>query len=131
MEQAGPLECLLKVLGSLPPPLALRKGGAVGAAATISSPWPLLSSSFLSQRRLATAASSSPSPTAKVGAGLDFAAEDGHDGLFSCGVLGGDIQKLLRRSRGLVPERMDEHFAGGAAGEGIDDVGVRDIRSSS
>ena len=60
-------------------------------------------------------------PTAVVGVGLASAIEVGQDELFLCGVLGGNFQQLPCCSLGLTPERMDEHLAGGATGEGIDD----------
>jgi hypothetical protein len=66
-------------------------------------------------------------PTDLVGANLSFATEVGQDGLFSHGVLGGYVQQLPRPSRGLALKRVDECLAGGAAGEGIDDVRVPNV----
>jgi hypothetical protein len=62
-----------------------------------------------------------------VAGGLGFATEVGLDGLFTRGVLGGDVPELLHHARGLVPKRMDKHLAGCAAGEGIDHVGIDDV----
>jgi hypothetical protein len=57
--------------------------------------------------------------------GLGFAAEVGLDRLLTGGVLGGNVQELLRCARGLTAECVDERLVGRAVDEGIDDVGRR------
>ena len=59
--------------------------------------------------------------------GLGFATEVGLDHLLAGGVLGGDVQELPCRVRGLATERVDERLAGYAINEGIDDVDIGDV----
>ena len=42
--------------------------------------------------------------------------------------MGGDVQELPCRVWGLMAERMDECFIGCAVDEGIDHVGIGDVR---
>jgi hypothetical protein len=65
--------------------------------------------------------------TTKVASGLGLAAKVGLDGIFTCGILGGDVQELPRHARGLVAKRVDECLTGCAAGEGIDHVDAGDV----
>lgn len=94
---ARPLERLLKVVGSLAPPLGLRMGGAIGRSHH------LLSTVLLVLLLLITMAVGHGNfvatvPTAEVGAVLALAVEAGLGGFLSYGVLGGDIRKLPCRS---------------------------------
>ena len=56
--------------------------------------------------------------------GLGLAAEVGLDCLLTGGVLGGDVQDLPHRVRGLMAKHVDERLVGHAIDEGIDHVGV-------
>lgn len=58
---------------------------------------------------------------------LPFAVEVGEDILLPLGVLGGDIQKLSRRSGSLTTRCVDELLTGTTAGEGADEVSISDI----
>jgi hypothetical protein len=49
------------------------------------------------------------------------------DNIFTCAILGGDIQEFSRHARGLVAKRVDKCLIGCATGEGIDQVGVGDV----
>jgi len=62
-----------------------------------------------------------------LGSILAFDAKLGQDSLLPYGILGGNIQKLPCCLWGLAFERVDEHLASSAAGEGVDDIGVLDI----
>lgn len=66
-------------------------------------------------------------PSAVVGDSFAFAAEVGQDGLFTCGILGGDVRQLPCLSWGRAPERMDKRISSGVAGKRIDDVRVHDV----
>jgi hypothetical protein len=63
----------------------------------------------------------------KVVGSLGLAAEVGLGGLFSRGILGGDLQELLHRVWGLTSERMDERLTSHAAGEGVDHISIGDV----
>jgi hypothetical protein len=76
----------------------------------------------LGQDRVITAIAS----TEVIGA-FSFATEVGLDHLLTGGVLGGDVQELPHRARGLTAERMDERLIGHATDEGVDDVGIDDV----
>jgi hypothetical protein len=57
-----------------------------------------------------------------------LAAEVGLDCILSSGILGGDIQELPCRARGLAAEHVDERLTGrAAADEGVDHVGIGDV----
>jgi hypothetical protein len=110
----------------VPTPTGLRPGGAVGrghhlltVALQVLVP---LVAVMLGRSMVAAAV-----PTTEVADSLGLATEVGLDGLLASGVLGGDIQELPRRARGLTAERLDECFAHRAADEGIDHVGVGDV----
>ena len=59
--------------------------------------------------------------------GLGFPAEVGLDGLLAGGILGGDVQELLRCARCLTAKHVEERLVGHATDEGIDHVGVGDV----
>jgi hypothetical protein len=58
---------------------------------------------------------------------LGLAAEVGLDGFLTGGVLGGNVQELPRRARGLMAEHMDDLLAGHASDEGMDHVDIGDV----
>jgi hypothetical protein len=63
-----------------------------------------------------------------VADGLGFPADVGLDVILAGGVLGGDIQELPHRVRGLAAEHMDEHLIGHATDEGVHHVGIGDVQ---
>jgi hypothetical protein len=58
---------------------------------------------------------------------LGLAAKVGLDSLLTGGILGGDIQELPHRARGLTAEHVDEGLAVHAKDEGVDHVSVGDV----
>ena len=56
------------------------------------------------------------------------ALEDGPDRLLAGGVVGGNLQELIRSVRLLAPQFVDQGLAVRPAGERADDVGVEDAR---
>jgi hypothetical protein len=65
--------------------------------------------------------------TTEVAGGPGFPTKVGLDGLHTGGILGGNIQELLHRARGLMVERVDERLAGRATDEGVDHISVSDV----
>jgi hypothetical protein len=66
--------------------------------------------------------------TTKVAGGLGFPAKVGLDGLLTGGILGDNIQELPHHVQGLVAERVDERLAASVVDEGIDHVGIANVR---
>jgi hypothetical protein len=63
-----------------------------------------------------------------VTGGLGFVVEVGLDRPLTSGVIGGNAQELPHCAWGLIAERVDEHLAGHAIDEDVDDVSVDDAR---
>jgi hypothetical protein len=127
MEQAGGLKRLLEVFRSCSSPVGLRSGDVVShgdhllPAEVSVLVLPVIA--LLGRGRIISAIT-----TTKVAGGLGFPVEVGLDGLLTGGILGDNIQELPHRVRGLMAERVDERLAGGVVDEGVDHVGIGNVR---